>query len=46
MKPSAVALLTAEWREADREETLGESMLISSLTADDPARGNDGGGGV
>ena len=46
MNPSAVAALAAEWSEADREETLGDSMLISSLIAEDPARGNDGGGGV
>lgn len=39
--PSAVAAFA---RDADREETPGESMLISSLTAEDPARGNDGGG--
>lgn len=45
-KPSDIALVGADGREVEVDETEGESILISSLTAEDPARGKEGGGGV
>lgn len=44
--PSDAAVVVPEGRDVDPDETVGESMLMSSLTAEDPARGKDGGGGV
>lgn len=44
--PSDITGAAAEVRDVEVEETVGESMLMSSLMAEEPARGNEGGGGV
>lgn len=42
--PSDTAVVLAEGNDVDVDDTVGESILMSSLIVEDPARGNDGGG--
>jgi hypothetical protein len=41
---SSLAVACIDGSDVDVDDTEGESILISSLIADDPARGKEGGG--